>query len=97
MQKVTVVTALILTALAGCTDAQRARMTNFSQQGRVTCYAGNEMIFDDISTGVIEKHGNSDGFYFVSVTTKRQTEVTGMCVIDYGFAPSPQWHAVRHP
>lgn len=94
--KVSTLALAIVIIVTGCTDAQRARTFNFTQAARVSCYSGNEMIFDDVSTGVIEKHDNSDGFYFVSVTTKRQTEVTGTCVVDYGFTPPTTWRATRH-
>jgi hypothetical protein len=79
---------LAAVALAGCTDAAVARLTNYGESGRVTCYAGAYVVFDDFSTGRIEKHGSSDGFFFVSNSTQRLTETTGDCVVDYG-APYP--------
>ncbi len=93
MKRIMIAASLI--ALAGCTDAEWAKSTSFGQVGRVTCHSGIAVVFDDFSTGKIEKHGNSDGFYFVSRTTGRLTEVTGTCTIDYGAQPGPDFHPVR--
>lgn len=89
--------ALIVVAvgLAGCTDADQARLTNFGEPGRVTCHSGDKIVFDDFSTGRISKHGDSDGFYFVSQTTNRLTEVTGTCTVDYGVRPGAGFSPVR--
>jgi hypothetical protein len=93
MRKIAVLFALV--ALAGCTDADQARLVNFGSPGRVTCHSGDKVVFDDFSTGRISKHGDSDGFYFVSLTTGRLTEVAGTCTVDYGVGPTAAFKAVR--
>ena len=76
--------AIALT-VAGCTDASNAKLFNYGQEGRVTCYSGGLIYFDDKSTGRIEKEeSGADGYYFVAKSTGRLTEVNGDCVVDYG-------------
>lgn len=93
MKRILIVASLL--ALAGCTDAKNARTFNFGQTGRVTCWGAEKVMFDDFSTGRIEKHDNSDGFYFVSLTTNRLTEITGDCTVDYGVRPAPGFKPIR--
>ena len=81
--------------MADCTDADNARTFNYGKSGRVTCHTGGVVVFDDFSTGRIEKHESSDGFYFISVTSGRLSEVTGDCIIDYGVVPTSAFKAVR--
>lgn len=80
------VCALAALSISGCTDASQAKMFNYGQEGRVTCYSGGNIYFDDVSTGRIQKEeSGGDGYYFVAKSTNRLTEVTGDCVVDYGF------------
>jgi hypothetical protein len=87
--------AALAAALSGCTAADNAYTFNYGNPGRVTCYAVAGPWFDDYSTGKVSKHDTSDGFYFVSQTTNRLTEVTGNCVIDYGAEMPAGFKAVR--
>lgn len=93
MKRILIAASLI--ALAGCTDANYAKLTSYGQTSRITCHSGDKIVFDDFSTGKVSKHDNSDGFYFVSRITGRLTEVTGTCTVDYGAQPGPNFHAVR--
>ncbi len=86
---------LIAILLSACTEAESARTFNYGKPGRVTCHAAGGAYFDDFSTGRIEKHGESDGFYFVSASTGRLTEVTGDCVVDYGVTAGPGFKTIR--
>ncbi|AXQ69647.1 hypothetical protein HOU03_gp065 [Caulobacter phage CcrSC] len=87
--------ALATAGLVACTDAESERTFNYGKPGRVTCHSAAGPYFDDFSTGKVEKHGESDGFYFVSQTTGRLTEVTGDCVVDYGANKPQGWKAIR--
>ncbi len=96
MRKALIAVAMIAAAsVAACTEAGNARTFNYGQTGRVTCHTGGVVVFDDFSTGRIEKHESSDGFYFVSTTSGRLSEVTGDCIIDYGVSPGPGFKPIR--
>ncbi len=84
-------TALAISAsmlLPACTDAQFAKIAALGDEGRVTCYSGGVLRFDDFSTGKIADSEGSDGYYFMSRTTGKLVETSGDCTIQYG-APVP--------
>lgn len=82
--------------LAACSDAQWAKTTRYGGQARVTCYTANGIFFDDYSTGAVNKEDSgADGYYFVSSSTKRLTEVTGDCVVDYDAQKPADFKEVR--
>jgi hypothetical protein len=86
--------AAVLSAVA-CTDGQYARLTSLGQSGRVTCYSGGRVFFDDYSTGKIADAEHSDGYYFVSTTTRRLVHVSGQCLVDYGVDKPADFKAIH--
>jgi len=80
-------------ALAGCSDAALSKWDAIGEPGRVTCYSGGELRFDDYSTGKIMNSEQSDGYYFRSATTGKLVESSGDCTIQYGVAPAEGWVA----
>ena len=96
--KIITITAIaaVTIGLGACTDAVRGKLTSYGSAGRVTCHTAVGVYFDDFSTGKVARSADgADGFFFVSQTTRRLTEVTGDCVVDYGATPSATFKAVR--
>lgn len=98
MKRSTITGALALISLAaigieGCTNTQLAHLSSFGSDGRITCYSGGRMIFDDFSSGKISNAHGSDGYEFMSKTTGRLMQVSGTCVVDYGVPATAGWHA----
>lgn len=86
MKKIAFLFAL---SLSGCTDAAWSKLDAYGESGRVTCYSGGVLRFDDFSTGRILNSDQSDGYYFRSRTTQKLVETSGDCTIQYG-APVPK-------
>jgi hypothetical protein len=88
--KCLIVAAAVALGLAGCSQADFARNTNYGSSGRVTCYSGGRVISDDYSTGRIESEAHSDGWYYVSAADSELKHVSGQCVLQQraGLAPS---------
>jgi len=78
-------------ALAGCTDAGWSRLEALGDPGRVTCYSGGVLRFDDFSTGKIMNTESSDGYYFRSSSTNKLVETSGDCTIQYGAKVPAEW------
>jgi hypothetical protein len=72
--------ALIIFAVAGCTDAERAALGALGEESEIKCYSGAEIIFDDWSTGkiVVVEHG---GLVFRSKTTGKFVRAYADCVV----------------
>lgn len=85
--------ALTTIGIAGCTNTQYAHFQALGSDGRITCYSGGRLIFDDFSSGKIMNAHGSDGYEFLSRTTGRLMQVSGTCVVDYGSPASATWHA----
>lgn len=88
------IAATLLCATSACTDTQRAHFGAIGQEGRVSCYSGGSLVFDDFSTGKVQTHEGGAGYEFKSVTTQRLEQVNGACVVDYGATPPAGWNAV---
>lgn len=83
-----------LAGVTGCTDVQRAHWGALGSEGRVTCYSGDKLIFDDFSTGKIQNAAEgADGYEFNSETTGRLMQASGNCVVDYGAKQPAGWTA----
>lgn len=78
-------------ALAGCTDATWSKIDAYGEPGRVTCYSGGTLRFDDFSTGKIMNSESSDGYYFRSRSTDKLVETSGDCTIQYGASTPASW------
>lgn len=89
-------TLLLLTVatlvLAACSEASVNRSFNYGPAGRVTCYSGGQIIFDDYSTGSIK---NSNGYYFIASSTGRLVSASGDCTIDFGATQPQGFTAIR--
>lgn len=71
-------TVLVMT---GCTDTDRASILAYGSSGHITCYSGNNVIFDGIPTGRIQTVKHSDGWEFKDAKTNKFIRVSGPCVI----------------
>ncbi len=74
--------AVVLGALSGCTDADRANWTSLGSPGTVKCYSGGQPVYDGVSTGKIVTVKNSDGWQFKDAKTGKFIRVSGDCLIE---------------
>lgn len=79
--KAIVIAAIGAIALAGCTDARMAKLTNFGKGAFVKCYSGTALIYDGESTGKVISESSSDGYAFKDARTGDLMEVSGNCII----------------
>jgi hypothetical protein len=89
-----ILAAACCVATAACSDAQRAHFGALGASAHVVCFSGGKLVADDYSTGKVSNAGNSDGYEFKSVTTRRLRQVSGDCQIDYGAAQPANWKPV---
>lgn len=68
-------------AMAGCTDARMAKLTNFGKGASIKCYSGASVIYDGNSTGKVASEAKSDGYAFKDAKTGALMEVSGNCII----------------
>jgi len=72
--------AMLVVALAGCTDAERARLGTYGSEAAIKCYSGGQEIFSDVSTGkVVSLDG--DGFAYKSKKTGRYVRAFADCIL----------------
>jgi hypothetical protein len=50
--------------LGGCTDAEKAALSNLGEPAKVQVYSGGKKIYEGVSSGKIQNESNSDGYYF---------------------------------
>lgn len=92
--EISLITSLgALALLGGCTNTDIAHLESYGSDGRITCYSGGRIFFDDFSSGKIANATNSDGYEFMSKTTGRLMQVSGECVVDYGSKVPAGWTA----
>jgi hypothetical protein len=78
----TLLTALILITLIGCSDAQKASWNAQGKKHRITLYGSDgHPIKSWVSTGMIEDI-SGDGCYFEDVETSRLVTIRGTMIID---------------
>ena len=82
-----IISALSILLLAGCSDVAWKRMTNFNQPFIVQCYSGERVIYAGVSTGRVERVGNSDSWAFVDAETMKFTMVSGSCLVTETIEP----------
>lgn len=74
---------LLALTLSGCTEAHRASLSTYGSSGRVVCYSGGQVIYDDRSEGRVFSTEGGDGYQFKDRATGRFQEVSGDCVVSY--------------
>lgn len=84
MKKLVYLLLIVGLCSAGCTDAQRSRITSYGSSAKIQCYSGGKLIYDGTSTGKVVSEENSDGYYFREKDTNRLLEVSGNCILEYG-------------
>jgi hypothetical protein len=73
--------AVVLGAIAGCTDAERAGISALGSAADITCYSGGVVTYHGKSTGKVSTTQGSDGWEFRDATTGRFVRVSGACVV----------------
>ena len=81
MRKLFIVGAVLA---ASCTDTQMSELSAYGDPANVTCYSGGVVVFEGRSTGKVSSSTSSDGYLFRDASTRRLTEVSGDCVLQYG-------------
>lgn len=81
MKKSLFIIALVAIIISSCTDAGRAKLTNFGNEFKVEMYSGGLLVKTWISSGKVRSENNSDGYYFVDKSTGKLVEVSGDVVI----------------
>lgn len=71
--------AMVL-ALAGCTDAEKARWGALGEEAEVVCYSGNAVIFRDESTGKV-MDGEGNGLAFRSKSSGKYVRTYADCIV----------------
>jgi hypothetical protein len=71
-----------LVFLMGCTDAEFANFTSLGSSAHITCYSGDKVTYDGISTGKVSTVTHSDGWQFKDSKTGKFMRVSGPCVIE---------------
>lgn len=77
-----VITALILSVLFGCSDAQRAGYNAWGQKHRIILYSGGKTVGEWESTGKIENEEHGDGRYFKDDKTGQLVSISGTYSIE---------------
>ncbi len=72
---------LVLLALVGCTDTDKAGWSALGEPGDIECFSGGKSIFKGRSTGKIQTVDNSDGWEFKDEATGKFIRVSGACLI----------------
>lgn len=76
-----VLAVMAAVALAGCTDAKKAKMGGYGSEHRVEMYSGGELVRTWTATGKVLSEEHSDGYYFNDKETGALIEVSGDVVI----------------
>ena len=71
--------AISVLVLAGCTDANRSSLMSYGAEARVVCYSGGVVVFDDVSSGKVQKL-DGDGIAFQSKTTNKHVRAFADCI-----------------
>ena len=80
MKKViALLTACVVFALAGCTDADQAALFSYGSKTSVVCWSGGQKIFTDESTGKVTI--DQSGIYYKSVKTGNLVHTYADCII----------------
>ena len=80
MKKViALLTACVVFALAGCTDADQAALFSYGSKTSVECWSGGQKIFTDESTGKVTI--DQSGIYYKSVKTSNLVHTYADCII----------------
>lgn len=72
--------AVLLVALAGCTDAERASLLALGDEATVVCYSGGQEVFRDTSTGKVAQL-DGDGITFKSGTDGGYVRAFADCIV----------------
>jgi hypothetical protein len=78
MKKIIVIASVL--ALAGCTDAVRARYSSLGNQADITCFSGGQAVFTDVSSGKIQE-SDGEGIGYQSQKTGKYVRVFADCVV----------------
>lgn len=81
MKKSLFVIVLAIITLSSCTDATKAKFTNFGNEFKVEMYSGGLLVRTWISSGKVLSEKGSDGYFFVDKSTNNLVEVSGDVVI----------------
>ena len=74
------ITAIVLTLLAGCTDAERASLFAYGDTATITCYSGGKVVFEDESTGKVAQL-DGDGITFQYKSTGGYVRAYADCIV----------------
>lgn len=81
MKKLLFLCAFLTIALVSCTDAGKAKLTNFGNEFTVELYSGGQLVKSWVSSGKVLSEGDSSGYFFVDKATGKLVEVDGDVVI----------------
>ncbi len=73
--------AVLAIIISSCTDATKAKFTNFGSEFKVEMYSGGVLVKTWISSGKVLSEKGSDGYFFVDKSTNKLVEVSGDVVI----------------
>ena len=78
-QVIALLTACVVFALAGCTDADQAALFSYGSKTSVECWSGGQKIFTDESTGKVTI--DKSGIYYKSAKTGNLVHTYADCII----------------
>lgn len=71
----------MILAVAGCTDASMAHMSQLGDPAQVQCFSGGQVIYSGTSTGKIESNQSEDGLYFKEKESGKFVRLYADCVV----------------
>jgi len=80
--KKTIITALAVSFLVGCSDAVLDRNFTYGVSFRVTLWSGGQPVKTYISTGRVETEEGSDGWFFKDKQTGGFVRVSGTVTVE---------------
>jgi len=66
----------------GCTNSDRAGLSGWGKDFRVTLYSGGTVVREWKSSGKVQSESDSDGWYFMDSDTKKLVRVSGSVVVE---------------
>jgi hypothetical protein len=83
MKKILLATALLAVSLSmtACTDAEMASFGALGEQANVTCWSGNQVIREYVSTGKVAQL-DGDGISFKNAKTGKYVRSFADCIVE---------------